>query len=462
MELRMPDKPSKRNLALEVLICTLAAIPLIALIVYVNRYGVDLPFLDQWEFIPVLEKFYQGHLTFSDLWQQHNEHRIFFPRIVFLVLARMTHWNIRYEMAANIIVAAGIFLAIAYQIRKTSRATGSRYLMWTVPAVSVITFSLMQWENWLWGWELQIFMNLLAVVMGIILLSSRPFKWSRLAWSMLLGILATYSFANGSLYWPIGLILLIISGPTSRQPRVMALSAWAVVGTLTMGSYLYHYHTPADHPSLLFVFQKPLVFLEYVLLYLGEPCAGAGGHVLTVIAGAVGLVLAIAVACMLVKRQKVDRHVLTPYIGLALYAVGSALMTGFARAGLGLWQALATRYIAISSLLWIANVVFLCLLAERMTGNRWRLVPAAIALAIVLFAGIISATSVHLGADLHDVLSDLRINLLLLKDADDFRSESSYIKIVYSGRTLAKSRLDFLKEHHLSLYRTNSRISDQF
>lgn len=86
----MPDKPSasrKHTLALEWLIYGLALIPLLILIRYVIRYGVDIPWYDQWKFLPTLEKFFQGRLAFHDLWQQHNEHRILFPRIVFLALA---------------------------------------------------------------------------------------------------------------------------------------------------------------------------------------------------------------------------------------------------------------------------------------------------------------------------------------------------------------------------------------
>src|SRR6185503_3278270 len=85
----------------------LALGPLAVLIWVVSRYSVDVPFYDQWEFLPLLDKMYQEQLTFGDLWAQFNEHRIFFPKLLMLGLARLTHWNIRCENAASVALAIG-------------------------------------------------------------------------------------------------------------------------------------------------------------------------------------------------------------------------------------------------------------------------------------------------------------------------------------------------------------------
>lgn len=69
-DLRMPKKrsvPKKPVPVPELLSYGLAAIPVLALIAFVARYGVDIPHWDQWEFIPLLQKSYQGHITFYDL-----------------------------------------------------------------------------------------------------------------------------------------------------------------------------------------------------------------------------------------------------------------------------------------------------------------------------------------------------------------------------------------------------------
>src|SRR5262245_62975011 len=102
---RRKMKPSYENeihswLAIALL---LAFIPLAYLIVMVATYSVDVPFADQWALVPLLEKSYRGTLTLRDLWSQHNEHRLLFPRMIMLVLARLSGWNLRYELAVNIL-----------------------------------------------------------------------------------------------------------------------------------------------------------------------------------------------------------------------------------------------------------------------------------------------------------------------------------------------------------------------
>ena len=70
---------------------------LIGLLIF--RDGVDVPVMDEWDgTAPLFEKMADGSLGFGDFFAQHNEHRIFFPRLIFFTLGRLTHWNIRAEL----------------------------------------------------------------------------------------------------------------------------------------------------------------------------------------------------------------------------------------------------------------------------------------------------------------------------------------------------------------------------
>ena len=68
---------------------------------FIYRFGVDVPFWDQWELVPFLDLWASGTLSLGDLFSQHNEHRIFFPRLIMLLLAAATGWNSRAEMWFN-------------------------------------------------------------------------------------------------------------------------------------------------------------------------------------------------------------------------------------------------------------------------------------------------------------------------------------------------------------------------
>ena len=154
--------------------------PLLWVVFAVMRYGVDVPFLDQWELVPFLDKSYQGQLTLGDLWVQHNEHRIFFPRMLMVGLAHLTGWNTRWELVVNLVLGCGIFGVLAWQIQRTRKELGQEQLKWAVPACSLVVFSLCQYENSLWGWQLQMFMEMLALTGAIVVLAQPRFGWGRL------------------------------------------------------------------------------------------------------------------------------------------------------------------------------------------------------------------------------------------------------------------------------------------
>jgi hypothetical protein len=88
----------------------LALIPLAYLIWICARLHVDVPFWDQWELVPRLDRLDSGTLTFRDLWGQHNEHRPMFPILLMLVMARLSDWDTGWEIAANIVFGTAIFL----------------------------------------------------------------------------------------------------------------------------------------------------------------------------------------------------------------------------------------------------------------------------------------------------------------------------------------------------------------
>ncbi|MGA2241811.1 MAG: hypothetical protein ABSH11_07205 [Verrucomicrobiota bacterium] len=345
----------------------LALVPLAFLIWVVTQYAVAVPFLDQWELVPLLEKTYHGDLTLHDLWAQNNEHRLVFPKIIMLLLARLTHWNIHYELAVNLILALGIFTVLIYQVKITGRKLGMAGLHWAIPAISLIVFSISQYQNWLWGWQLQMLLNMLTAVGGILLLADETFSWRRFAAAALLGMVATYSFANGTLFWPIGLVILFVATAGKRQ-RPPAMITWLAVSVLILWSYLYHYQKPEEHPPLNLIFKMPFEYASFVLKYIGGICAQCvGGSTSTDCNFALVFGLAAILAMgwagwMLVRKKVADFKTLLPYFGISLYSIGSALMTGVGRVGFGSNQAMYSRYCTTVVPLWVSLVVFLILL----------------------------------------------------------------------------------------------------
>src|SRR3989344_6508408 len=152
------NSPKKKHIAF--LIISISSIPFVYLIYLVVNFSVDLPYRDSWDLIPYIEKVHSGNLALVDLWTQHNEHRIFFPRIIMLLYAELTHWNLQYATLINILLGGLFFLSFTYLVRKRTQENKTVSL-WIFPIFSLIIFSLNQWENWFHEWQMQIFLSVL-------------------------------------------------------------------------------------------------------------------------------------------------------------------------------------------------------------------------------------------------------------------------------------------------------------
>ena len=358
--------------------------PLLFLLLMLAFFHLEVPFNDQWELIPLLEKAEAGTLSPVDFWALHNEHRLVFPRLLMLGLARISRWDIRWEIATNAALGIGIFLVAIAMIRSTAHRLRMPGVIWTVPFVALTVFSLSQWQNWFLGWQLQVFMNVLAAVAGFAILGKPALRWWHVLAAMAFGIVATYSFANGMAFWPTGFLVLIVAGRKSLPRLRLSLfaAAWIVVTVLVAWSYLYGYERPEYHPALSEMFRHPLTYAAYVFKYLGGPIVGYSG-IGAALAGLTGLTALCACSARLMRRGEVSAKDLAPYWAMALYAIASALVTGLGRLGFGSEQALSSRYVTLAQLLWVADIALVYMLVAR-RGPSVRGLLAACAVVLLL------------------------------------------------------------------------------
>ncbi|MDH7513938.1 MAG: hypothetical protein QHH14_13405 [Clostridiales bacterium] len=364
----------------------LVSIPFLFLVLMVARYKVDVPEWDQWALVPLLEKSYGGTLTLKDFWFQHNEHRLVFPKLLMVPLARLSGWNISYELALSILLAAGIFFCLAIVMKKTFASVLGARLRWPFIFLSLVVFSLNQVENWMWGWNIQIFLNVLAGAGAIVLLTGKRLGWREIAGAALLSIVAAFSYASGLVFSLIGFAAIIFSVSLTKKRRLLYSLLWLSVSTAIFYSYFYHYHSPSHHPSLSSILNSPLNYMSYVLTYLGAALLSSDVNpFFAFLAGLAGVILFGLTVLMILSGRKIRAGDLSPYLFLSLYALATALLTGLGRAGFGAVQAMSPRYVAFSSLFWISLVVFIIILL-KMDGSKTEATPkpAKIILASIL------------------------------------------------------------------------------
>ena len=420
--------------------------PFTSLVFLVFKYKADVPFWDDWLFIPFLEKFYAGTLTIVDFWRQEMEHRIFFPRILFLLSAHLSRWDVTWPLWMNVILALGTFTVLHASLR----TTGVSQINAMTPILSLVVFSLNQWVSWLLGVNLTAFLNNFVVITGLILLARPVFRWPNFFLAMTLGVVGTYSNANGVLFWPIGLWLLSRAFLENNQtPQKKSMGLWVFFGLSTIASYLYRYQKPVHHPSVWVFRDHPLQFMQFVATYLGAPVVsfsqkGALGM------GFIGLVLFVIAGALLMNRRIATFQLRMAHFSIALYFIGTAVLAGIGRSGFGVRKAMTSHYVTMSYPFWTSNLVFVYFLirdyhlkAKKLPFYSWSLIFGI----IVLLYACSSLQGIWGFRSFHRRLSEGRDQLL------SWTGHESLKPLTPMSQVELEEKIFILKKHHLSVFR---------
>jgi len=334
----------------------IAAPPLlIGLLIF--RDGVDVPFFDQWDGTALLfEKMAAGTLGFADFFAKHNEHRILFPRLIAFGLGRLTHWNIRAELFVIWLLAL-VCLFNIWQIRRRNARKDSSF--WLLFPASVLLFSPLGFQNFLWGFQIG-FLLPIACVTACIWIATyvrHPFNF---VFAILLCTVCTFSIASGLMSWLVTTPLLLLAQARSNSHSARKWwGIWVCAFLFEVCAYFYGYEEAVRHPPVWAPIRYPISASEYVLVFLGSPFTFGTNLAplpLGIRMGGV-LVLLLLVCAYYIWRKRSDRDLLgeaLPWLMLAVVALSSAVLTMIGRLGFGATQARVSRYITLAVLLPIA------------------------------------------------------------------------------------------------------------
>ena len=141
----------------------LAVVPPAVLVLCVAFFSVNVPVWDDWAMVPLLQKAYAGTLSAGDLWEPYTQHRMVVSRLVTLAGARLTGWDVRYEMALAVVCALGLWLLLLRQAQRSSAALGRSLPPWLPALAALLIFGLSAQEAWLTGFQ---FYNPLLALTG--------------------------------------------------------------------------------------------------------------------------------------------------------------------------------------------------------------------------------------------------------------------------------------------------------
>jgi hypothetical protein len=388
--------------------------------------------------VPLFQKVDAGTLGFSDLWAQQNEHRILFPKAAEIGLGILTHWNIKAEIVTSIAVAVLGFTAIFLIIRRTKIPEPARLLLLFM--ASLWFFSPVQWENWLWGWQLEWFMCMAAVLWAFYFLGiakpedriSHPLILAALA-----AVFATYSLGSGMIIWIAGALVLWLRGARMRQ-----YFFWGAVAICSIAVYYIGYKSPVGHTPFTLFLHKPIDFMEAYLVYIGRPVsAEAIGAALV---GVMVLIL-FGIALYLFHRHQLIKQYAV-WIGVIFYAMFAGFVTIAGRLGFGVSIGLSSRYTAFTVVLMIAVTCLIVVLVSRpgLILDK-KISQRAVLVVMGLLAVPAIAGSYYNGLQGMRVRSGVYQGIYSCSRAQE-PSQTCLYDIYFPSTEIAKQRLEWLKQ----------------
>jgi hypothetical protein len=356
---------------------------LVAALLFVSRFGSNVPSWDDWDMIPVLT--HHQPVTWDWLWSQHNEHRVPLPRLVFLGLDRLFGVDMRVTMYFDVLLmaaVAGAMIVTAARLRGRPSAVDAFF--------PIALLSLGQAANWLWGWQLQFFASVVITCMALLAIVRVGTTMSPARAGLAVGLCALLlplCGANGLAMvpalaaWPLALSILPESWTGARIARGnrVLLAIGGLLAFALTAFYLVGWHRVPYHPRSQSVLQTLMTTLKALTIGLGPatrdiwPLSG----LLTL--AALG---ASAVVLVRVSGEQLAERARAAGLLLFLLSLSSlALALGLGRNGF------ETRYITLTLPVW-CGVAFIWLLYGKPTRVG---VPAALAGAAVIgLAGNIS------------------------------------------------------------------------
>jgi hypothetical protein len=351
----------------------LAILPALILALLILKYSVNVPFWDQWGIQGVtLAEIQNQTISLGDFFTQHNESRIFFPKFIFVGLAYLTKWDVRYEMLLTFCSAC----LVSFNIYRLSCLTLKSSLTTNIVILffaNLLIFTPLQWENWFWGIQFIVFVPIVCITTCLSLTFLQDRMWLKLLICCCLSVVSTFSYANGMLCWVMFLPALIFSPSWIRfKNKSRFVITWLGAFVLNQCIYFYGYKKPEAHPSMTFALSHLKETLIYFFAFLGSPLSGGNLK----LAFGVGLLLCLLFAGLStyllqrIGKQSSLRYQTSSWLILGSYSILSGLITTLGRVGFGSEQSQATRYIVFSGYLTVAIIYLTAIAANDLKANH--------------------------------------------------------------------------------------------
>ena len=415
------------------------AIPIVIYFVYIVLYGVNVILGDEIELVPIIKQYFLGKFPFALLWKQHNENRMVVPNLFFLFLAKTTHLNMKISMYVSgcLVVLSYIFFILIYFKRFSKN-------LWGIVLPAYLMFSLTQYENTLWGFQVAWYM-ILACFFGMLFFLDQTRMSNKFFLSAaLLAFVASFSSFQGLFLWPAGFVYVFFNNSKQRQKIL-----WIVFMTLSICGYFFHFnfHGTGGPPILEFL-SHPITSIEYFFVSIGATLH-FGGVVFDIYAGFFLFSLMVSVFLYIIRTNGFDQSLLFP-LSLLVYFLLFDLSLMVGRSGFGLSQASSSRYMTYD-LLFLISLYLLLIKMANAAYQRKRIVNSSLVVFIGLLIfqiGFSYKDGIGAGQDAYRFRMVATDVFLHYKE----RPGKLIEQYVYPSAQILRGRAAVVQQYHLSIF----------
>ncbi len=427
--------------------------PFSLLVWFVSRFGVNVPIMDDWWLTDLFHAVGLKKAAFDDFFALNNEHRIVFPKLIWTLLAFTTHWNLKVEMMLNLILGLIVFLVFYRIALRQAKQSGGALFNPANFATSLLLFSLMQYENWLWGFGGAFFLVQASVALAIgVCFEEKLQPWVRFGLAAFFCFIASFSSAQGLFSWLA--LLPCIAQLQAETRKVSKFYIWFLLFAASVALYSYHFKfalwagdTTSDFLS------HPLRSAGFFMALLGAPfCQGNAALPASTACLVGGAILLALLGCLVFLRGYERKDTIAPWLSVALFGLLFTAMVTAARSGFGLGLAVnVSRYVTGTIFVPIAAVQLGRMVWVR-RGPQFYIFLVGALCSLALFGSI---SSISVARHLKEERSQAKLFLDLIRYIDpatDSSKESRLFPVFamegYTGyiRTPAEflNDLDFL------------------
>jgi hypothetical protein len=344
------------------------------------------PTQDSWHFIAALKKFNRGEGIFRELLQPHGGHRIFFPKLLYLIEYTQFQGRNVFLVACSVALQTATATLLIRATWKERRALPRSALCFLTCLPIAFLFSATQITNFVQAynlcWPISCF-AMTASLLALVRAHAARVRGARgaatagwLGLGLSAAVVCTYSVGSGPLVWP----SLLLVGIALRLP-LRGILLLAVVGALIGGAYFIDYGKVRG-PSPALLLERAIPSFAWVAAFLGESLE-RNHRALGLVQGAAGGLAAMALLTRAVVKRPLLRPLEAVYLGIAFYTLGTGFVVALARMGLGgsLWAAM--RYQTTVLLFWLSLIA---LATCRVAGDSARQRGARVLLITVVLA----------------------------------------------------------------------------